>query len=128
MPSSSQKIRTAQYLSALVAVIRVDGSAVTTSYAKTGLVVGQHLATVKKGTSADSNLVSIQLNFPLGLAPEVWIQEHTLDCVARLEAATTKAGLIQIRTLELDGTTAENDADFTVFVFGTKEIREGYYN
>ena len=128
MPSGSQKIRTPQYLSAELMVLEVDGSAVTTSYAKDGLVVGQHLATIKKGTSGDSNLISIQLNFQLGLTPKVFIQEKTLDCVARLEAEPTKAGLIQIRTLELDGVTGEDDADLSILVVATKEIREGYYH
>lgn len=126
MPSGSQKVRTQQYLSAEILQITVDGSAVTTSFAKTGLTRGSHCATIKKGTAGDSNLITIRLNRPCGLAPGVFIQERTLDCVARLEAAP---GLqeIQIRTLELDGTTVEDDADLDVLIFKTREIRESDY-
>ena len=121
-----QPVGCRQFLEGLIAVLEVDGSDVTTSYAKTGLDRGMHIATIKKGAGADSNLVTIKLNSPLGLAPSVLIQEITLDCVARLEKATTKQ-IIQIRTLELDGVTKEDDADFTVFIFGTEQIREGCY-
>ena len=121
-----QPVGCRQFLEGLIAVLEVDGSDVTTSYAKTGLDRGMHIATIKKGTGADSNLVTIKLNSPLGLAPSVLIQEITLDCVARLETAPTKQ-IIQIRTLELDGVTKEDDADMTVFIFGTEQIREGCY-
>lgn len=114
-----------QFLAAVLASIRVDGSEVTTSFSKTGLIKGQHIATVKKGTSSDSNLVTIRLNNPLGMVPSVLIQEETLDCVARVESRGLQE--FAIRTLELDGSTVEDDADFEVFLIGTEEIREGQY-
>lgn len=114
-----------QFLDAFIGSVRVDGSAVTTTLASTGLIKGTHIATVKKGTAADSNLVTIRLNKPLGLSPSIFIQEETLDCVARTESRGLQE--ITIRTLELDGTTQEDDADFEVFFFGTEHIREGQY-
>lgn len=116
-----------QFLESLCMVFEIDGSAVTTSEnVSTGLVKGQHLAYIKKGTSSDSNLVTITLRRPLGLAPSVFYQPITLDCTARDDVAPTTS-LIKIRTLELDGVTVEDDADLRVFVFGTEGIREGKY-
>jgi hypothetical protein len=109
-------------------VLDVDGSDVTTSYGNAALDCGKHCATVKKGADADSNLVTIKLKKRLGAAPQVLIQENTLDCLARLEVAVT-VDEIQIRTLELDGVTKEDDADFTVFLFGPDygESLEGWH-
>lgn len=122
-----QPLHQPQFLGGLCMVFKVDGSVVTTDDGvNTGLLIGQHLATIKKGTSGDANLVTITLNRPLGQVPSVFFQEITLDCVAREETAPTNQ-VIQVRTLELDGTTAENDADFYVFVFGNEGIREGKY-
>lgn len=104
-------------------VIEVDGSAVTTTLSTTGLVKGQHVAKVKKGEGDDSNLVTIQLNLPAGLAVTSLFQEITVDCICRREEAETK-NTIQVRTLELDGTTKEDDADFLVLVVLTRGILE----
>lgn len=114
-----------QYLEGIIAIFKVDGSAVTTSDGvNTGLTMGQHLATIKKGTGADSNLVTITLRHPLGQTPGVIFQEITLDCICREETAPTKT-VIQVRTLELDATTQEDDADFYVFLVGSKGIHNG---
>lgn len=116
-----------QYLEGLLMAFKIDGSAVTTSAAKTGLLVGQHLATIYKGTAANSNLVTITLNKPMGLLPfTVLFQPVTLDCLCRLETDVTKT-VIQVRTLELDGVTQEDDADFEMFIFGNEGVREGLY-
>lgn len=105
-----------QFLSPLLAVLHVDGSAVTTTTARDGLLKGQYVAQIKKGAGGDANLVTIDFERPFGKEPQVLIQEITVDCHARLEAAPTKSQ-VQIRTLELDGVTAENDADMYVFIF-----------
>lgn len=122
-----QPLHQPQFLEGLCMMFKIDGSAVTTSDGvSTGLLIGQHLATIKKGTSSDANLVTITLRRPLGQVPAILMQEITLDCVAREETAPTNQ-VIQIRTLELDGVTAEDDADFYLFVFGNEGIREGKY-
>ncbi len=122
-----QPLHQAQFLEALCMVFEIDGSAVTTSEnVSTGLVKGQHLAYIKKGTSSDSNLVTLTLKRPFGLAPSPLYQPITLDCICRDDVAPT-VSVIKIRTLELDGTTQENDADFRVYLFGTEGIREGKY-
>lgn len=120
-----QPVGNKQFLEGLIATLKVDGSAVTTSYAKAGLDSGAFIATVKKGESADSNLVTIRFNNPLGLVPSVLIQEVTLNCVARVESRTKNE--IAIRTLQNNYSSQANDCDFDVFVFGTEGIREGTY-
>lgn len=114
-----------QFLDSIQYAIRVDGSAVTTSFSSTGLIKGQHIATVKKGTAADSNLVTIRLKFPLGMIPSLFYQEETVDCICRTESRGLQE--FAVRTLELDGTTQEDDADFEVFVVATEQYREGAY-
>jgi hypothetical protein len=113
------KLTQRQFINPQAIVLAIDGSDVTTSYATTALDVGKHIATVKKGAGADSNLVTILLNKPLGMAPMVMFQETTLDCICRLEAATT-VDTIKVRTLELDGVTKEDNADFSVFLFSSE--------
>lgn len=118
-----------QYLEGLLMAFKVDGSVVTTTAGvNTGLLVGQHLATIYKGTAANSNLVTITLRKPLGLLPYcVKFQSVTLDCVCRLEAAVTKT-VIQVRTLlHSNLATGLDDADFEMFIFGNEGIREGLY-
>lgn len=117
-----------QYLEGLFMAFKIDGSAVTTSAAKTGLLVGMHLATIYKGTAGNANLVTITLNKPLGLLPyTVQFQAVTLDCECRLETDVTKT-VIQVRTLlNSNLASACNDADFDMFVFGNEGIREGLY-
>ncbi len=120
-------VKAKQFLSADVLVLEVDGSEVSSSVANgAGLVGGgKHIATAIKGTAADANLVTITLNEPFGLAPHVLFQSKTLDCECRLEA-TPGLRSFQVRTLKsTDLTTGVNDADYTIFVFGTREIREG---
>lgn len=112
-------LKTRQFQDPQFFVLEVDGSAVTTSASSTGLTVGKHRATILKGTAGDANLITIAFNTPFGFAPRVFVQERTLDCVARLEADPSKTGF-QIRTFELDGVTAENDADLTILVLGAE--------
>lgn len=114
------RVRNRQFLRPLLMVLEVDGSAVSTTESTDGLDRGTHVATIYKGTGADSNLVTITFKRPFGTIPQVVFQEITLDCVCRLEAAATKTGL-QVRTLELDGVTKEDDADFQVFLFGSDD-------
>lgn len=112
-----------QYTDPELIVIEVDGSEVGTSFSTDGLEKGQHVAKIKKGADADANLVTIQLNLPAGLAVTALFQPITVDCICRREAAETK-NTITVRTLELDGATAENDADFIVLVALTRGILE----
>lgn len=115
-----------QHLMTELLIFEIDGSDVTTSYAATGLDYGSHLATIKKGSAADSNLVTIRLRNPLGLVPKVIFQPLTVDCTCRLDAASTKQ-IIQVRTLTLAGSAKKDDADFVMMVYGTRELREGNY-
>ena len=114
-----------QFLTSLIAAFKIDGSDVTTTYAKTGLLKGLYIGTVKKGAAADSNLVTLRLNNPLGLAPFVLIQPVTLNCVPREESVGVQE--IAIRTLQSDYATKADDCDMVVYLFGTEGIREGSY-
>jgi hypothetical protein len=116
---SNYLVENRQFTHALIAGFTVDGSAVGTSYAKTGLDNGQHIGTVKKA----SNVFTIKLNKNLGLVPQVFIQEHTLDCVARVTAKSRSE--IQITTYVLAGTAGTGNEDFSVFVYGTEGVIEG---
>ena len=121
------RVRNRQFRRACVLAFQVDGSDVGTSYGTAGLDIGQHLATVKKGVGADSNQVTIKLNKKLGYAPLPLLQEITVDCQARIEGVVGTEYIV-VRTLELDGVTKEDDADFNVFVLSTEygESAEGW--
>lgn len=123
-----KNIAQAQFLESKLIVFQVDGSVVTTGAGvNTGLLVGLHVATILKGTGADSNLVTITLNRPYGIAPSVMFQPRTLDCECRLDVDTTKT-VIKVRTLKSSDLTAKvDDADFTMLVFGTEGIYEGSF-
>jgi hypothetical protein len=116
-----------QFLEGIQHLFQVDGSAVTTSFATTGLTTGKYLATIKKGAAADSNLVTIRLNAPLGRIPDVLFSPITLNCQARLEVADTTNQLIVFRTFQSDHSTKADDCDLSLFVFGTEGIYEGSY-
>lgn len=120
-----QPVSQRQFTDGLVATVGVDGSEVTTDYAQAGLTAGKYIADVKKGTAADSNLVTIRFKDPFGIAPEVLIQEKTLNCVARVESVGLQE--IAIRTLQSNYASQANDCDFVMFVYGTEGIREGKY-
>ena len=117
-----------QFRAPVVGIFEIDGSAVTTDYAQDGLLCGLHIADVKKGSGADSNLVTLRLKRPLGTIPQVKFQPITLDCECRLEETPTDT-LIKVRTLELDGVTKEDDADFVIFLFASEhgEFIEGWH-
>jgi len=116
-----------QFLEMQVMHFKVVGASVTTSDGvSTGLSIGQHLATIKKGTGASSNLVTITLKSPLGMIPGVLLTERTLDCEARLETDPT-VSVIQVRTMKLDGVTKADDANFEMTLIGTEGVREGKY-
>lgn len=118
-----------QFLEGIVAAFQIDGSAVGTSYSTDGILsnYGKFLATVKKGTAGDSNLVTLRLNSPLGLTPHVLFAPITLNCIARIVAADMTNQLIVFRTYQSDFTTKADDCDLTVFLFGTEGIYEGSY-
>ena len=120
-----QSIGQRQHLEGLLAILEVDGSAVTTAFAQAGLLSGLHIADVKKGAGADSNLVTVQFKFPFGMNPKAFYQAITLNCVPRTE--TTALNSIAIRTLQNDLATKADDCDFLIFVYGTEGIREGKY-
>ena len=100
--------------------IRVDGSAVSTTAGTGGLLTGAKDVTVVKGTSADSNLVTITLNTASAREIHVvGVVELTADCSARLEELPTTS-VVKIRTVENDASgTKKDDADFdiTILVF-----------
>lgn len=105
--------------------IRVDGSAVTTTTSTTGLLVGAKDVQVKKGTSTDSNLVTITLNSSSArLIHVVGIVPLTADCVARLDALPT-VDVVTVRTVDNDASgTKIDDADFDITILVYEEADE----
>lgn len=110
------RVRNRQFRSPTLLLFKITGASVSTTAGRDGLDVGKYVATIAKGAGADSNLITLTLNRALGTVPQVKIQEITLDCVARIEGSPTSK-VVQIRTLELDGVTKEDDADLFVALF-----------
>lgn len=123
-----QPVGCKQFLEGLCEVFRVVGATVTTTAGvNTGLSKGQHLAKIVKGTGVDSNLVTITLNQPFGMIPAVFFQAETLDCECRIDVEPTLT-VIKVRTLKSTNlATKVDDANFTMFLFGTEGIYEGSY-
>jgi len=129
MASPRNPVGQRQFLTGLLAAFKITGASVTTSSGvNTGLDIGQHLATIKKGSGADSNLVTVTFRNPLGMTPIVLFQPITLDCAARIESGYPTKSIIQFRTfLHSNLATKLDDANLIAYVYGTEEIREGNY-
>lgn len=102
---------------------RVDGSAVTTSAATTGLVEGLHDATVSKGSGGTSNEVTITFNRAFGRVPVVQASPVTTNCHIEIKSVTA-SGMVLETFQVADGTTGVDDADMHVIVIGHDSARQ----
>lgn len=96
---------------------RIDGSAVTTSAAATGLLEGANDATVLKGTSGTANEVTLTWDVPFARAPVIVAQAITTNCKIDLKSVSTTGCVLETFQVA-DGTTGVNDADMHVIVIG----------
>ena len=87
--------------------IEIDGSALTTSLATAGVVIGKTFITAKDD---GSNTVTIAFKRPLKRAPHVHASTYTADCVVRVTSRTT-TGIEYITVQNDDTTTGVDDAD-----------------
>ena len=97
---------------------RVDGSAVTTSAATTGMSSGdRHNMTILKGSGGTSNEVTVAFNTAFAVVPVVVATPITTNC--HIEIKSVSASQIVFETFQVaDGTTDVNDADFHFIVIG----------
>lgn len=121
-----QSVGQRQFIDSLIATLRIDMSLITTSYSNAALTEGKHIATVKVGSGADSNLVSIRLANALGRNMSLYFQEVTLDCMCREDTAPGNQ-VATVRVLKLDGVTKQDAGVFNAWIFGTEGILEGNY-
>ena len=122
------EVRQNQFPTSLIAVFRVTGaSVVTTETSSAGLDSGKYLSYVKKGAGADSNLVTFTFKRPLGRAPILLFQPVTLDCACREDTAPTKTGFTVRTLLHSNLASKADNANFNVFLFGTRDVTEGQY-
>ena len=100
-------------------VIKVDGSAVTTTTSATGLVIGSKFCKVKDATE----VVTITFNEALPIAPLVFTECATADCIVKPDSLVTTTTTIVYSCINIsDGSTAVSDADITLLL----RIPEGY--
>ena len=96
---------------------RVDGSAVTTSAAKTGLLEGEHDMTIAKGSGGSSNEVTVTFDITFKRVPVVTASPISTNCHVEIKSVSTSA--IVFETFQVaDGTTGVDDADFHFMVLG----------
>lgn len=97
--------------------LRVDGSAVTTSAATTGLDEGAAEVTIAKGSGGTSNEVTVTFTKAFATVPTVVATPITTNCHIEIKSVTVSA--IVFETFQVaDGTTAVDDADFHALIFG----------
>lgn len=101
-------------------LIKVDGSAVTTSTAVTGLTIGSKFCKIKDATE----VVTITFNEALPNAPEVvGAQCLTADCIVKPNSIVTTTTTVVYSCIKIsDGATAVSDADVVILL----RIPEGY--
>jgi hypothetical protein len=118
-----RSIKSAQPRRRILAV-RVDGSAVTTSAATTGLIGGdRHNMTVVKGTGGAANEVTITLNQAFAVIPSVHVTSVTTNCHVEVKSATSSVIVLEAFAVA-DGTTVSNDADYNVMIIGEDTASE----
>lgn len=93
-------------------LISIDGSALATSAGSGGVLIGADSVTANDD---GSNTVTITFNTPMRNSEySVFFQPRTTDCICRV--ASRAAGNFTYTSLELDGTTAEADADVDILI------------
>ncbi len=101
-------------------LIKIDGSALTTTTATAGLTIGTKFC---KAKDDGSDKVTITFNEALSNAPEVITQCLTADCIVKPDTLVTTTTTIVYNCFKIsDGSTAVNDADVILLV----RIPEGY--
>ena len=103
---------------------RVDGSAVTTSAATTGMSSGdRHNMTILKGSGGTSNEVTVACNTAFAVVPVVVATPITTD--SHIEIKSVTASQIVFETFAVsDGSTAADDVDFHFIVIGEDSASE----
>lgn len=97
--------------------LRIDGSAVTTSAASTGLDEGAGDCTILKGSGGSSNEVTIAFRTPFARVPVVNATPITTNCHVEIKSIT--ASQLVLETFQVaDGTTGVDDADMHVMIMG----------
>jgi len=96
---------------------RVDGSVVTTTTAKTGLLEGEHDMQIKKGSGGTSNEVTVTLDITFKRVPVVVATPITTDTHIEIKSVTTSVIVFETFAVD-DGSTAEDDVDFHFMVLG----------
>lgn len=102
---------------ARVLAFRVDGSAVTTSAAATGLLEGEFDATVVKGTAGAANEVTFAWTPVYKRVPVVVATPITTGVHIEIKSVTATGCVIETFSVA-DGTTISSDADFHMLVMG----------
>lgn len=102
-------------------LIKIDGSALTTTSATAGVTIGTKFCTAKDD---GSDVVTITFNEALRNAPEVVAtQALTADCIVKPDAIATTTTTVVYSCVKIsDGATAVNDADVVILL----RIPEGY--
>ena len=96
---------------------RVDGSVVTTSAAKTGLLEGEFDMTISKGSGGTSNEVTVSFDIAFKRIPVVTATPITTDTHIEINSVS-KTGIVFDTFAVDDGSTAEDDVDFHFIVLG----------
>lgn len=96
--------------------LRIDGSAVTTSAATTGLDEGGSDVTILKGSGGSSNEVTIAFNTAFAAAPVVVATPVTDNAHVRIKSVS--ASQLVLETTENDSATGLDDVDMHVIIFG----------
>jgi hypothetical protein len=98
-------------------LLRIDGSAVTTSAAATGLDEGSADANVSKGSGGTSNEVTLAFTKAFTTTPVVVAQSITTNCKVELKSVSTTGCVLETFQVA-DGTTGVDDADMHVVIIG----------
>lgn len=100
-----------------ILALRIDGSAVTTSAAATGLLEGGGDVTILKGSGGSSNEVTIAFRTNFGRVPVVVATPITDDCAVRIKSVS--ASQVVLETVENDANASGvDDADLHVIIMG----------
>ena len=101
-----------------ILIAQVDGSAVTTTSAVTGLLQGSQHVKVKKGSGGTSNVVTVALNESLvGVAMVVPV---AITANVQFKTVSTAAGAVITVTESDDNSSGVDDADFMMLIVGIK--------
>ena len=101
----------------LMLALRIDGSAVTTSAATTGLLEGGGDCTILKGSGGSSNEVTIAFDVAFQRVPVVTVTPITDDCHVRIKSVTASQLVLESVQNDANGTGVD-DADMHVMIIG----------